>query len=655
MEKVKYLFKILFFISSIMSVLVTSCYANPMKIIQQNTLELKNINDLLAKSNNTQAINLEHIKDIAKQRQAAIIKQLHLDTKFVLKYLLSKPNTNRLPAALQFYIEREVANVDGVVEVRTAVIQSKKSKEKLTMPSQHEFKQYLIKTKNQHVYILNFTNTKIPPIKTGDYVRLTHALEIAQHDNVHVIVITNDNSLLVLKKATINVKPEAFGPQKTLVFLVNFQNQPNNKPWTLTQVNDVVFNQTNNIYLQHSYGQTTIVGDVVGWYTIALNSNFDCWNNIDTLANLAINAATQAGVNVAAYKRRVFMFPNTNACSWAGLGTIGGNPSSSWINGYNYAYIIGHELGHNVGVDHARMLQCAGSSNQGNCSVLEYGDQADIMGGGGPAHMNAYLKDYLGWLNYQQSPPITTVTTSGTYKIYPYETQDRNAKALKILRRVVNGRPEYYYLEYRQAIGVDSHLGTCNDCDFTKGVLVHQSNSNAFEGSELLDMSPSDNNRRLVTLLPGRSFSDLNAANGGVTFTVNSVAADGANVNVTFGQTPPPTCERAVPSMWISPSTTQWVQPGGNANYMITIKNNDSTGCGNSTFALDANVGQVCMRATLNANTITLAPGAGGVVRLNLLSSNIANPGVYTATVRAKNNAASDKTNVVRAYLGING
>src|SRR6202040_3472202 len=97
--------------------------------------------------------------------------------------------------------------------------------------------------------------------------------------------------------------------------------------------------------LENSYGQTWLTGDVFGWYTIALSSTV-C--DYSTLATQAKSAAAAAGVNLSNYPRHVIAFPD-NACGWWGLGTVGGNPSTAWINGSFELMVVGHEMGHNFG------------------------------------------------------------------------------------------------------------------------------------------------------------------------------------------------------------------------------------------------------------------------------------------------------------------
>src|SRR5207244_5554720 len=54
-----------------------------------------------------------------------------------------------------------------------------------------------------------------------------------------------------------------------------------------------------------------------------------------------------------------------------------------------------HELGHNFGDYHSRSSSC----DTTGWTISEYGDDRDIMGAT-TAHLNAFQKERLGWLNY---------------------------------------------------------------------------------------------------------------------------------------------------------------------------------------------------------------------------------------------------------------
>ena len=58
---------------------------------------------------------------------------------------------------------------------------------------------------------------------------------------------------------------------------------------------------------------------------------------------------------------KVYAFPRAASCGWAGLGEMPGD--ENWTNGYMTLGVIGHEIGHNLGVHHASTLDCRNASN----------------------------------------------------------------------------------------------------------------------------------------------------------------------------------------------------------------------------------------------------------------------------------------------------
>ena len=251
------------------------------------------------------------------------------------------------------------------------------------------------------------------------------------------------------------VYPNTFGPQKTLVLLVNFQDNTS-QPYTTAFAQDVVFNTTSNFHYENSYGQTWLVGDVRGWFTLPM-SGASC--DFNAIYFAARQAATDAGINLSNYNRFIYAFPSTDSCGWWGLGTVGGNPSHAWINGSLELRVVGHETGHNLGLYHSHALECGDTTIGSGCTKYEYGDTVDIMGSSA-GHYNAYQKEWLGWLNYGSSPPVTTVDQDGVYAIDNYELPGTNPKAVKILKSTDpnTGYKDWYYVERRQALGFDGRF-----------------------------------------------------------------------------------------------------------------------------------------------------------------------------------------------------
>ena len=432
-----------------------------------------------------------------------------------------------------------------------------------------------------------------------------------------------------------------FGEQTTLVMLVNFQNDAANRPWTFGQV-QTTFGTVSNFYLGNSYQQTWLTTDVIGWYVLPLdNSTCDSVSSVATYANAA---ATSAGVNLSAYAHIVYVMPWVN-CTWVGMANVSG--SKVWINQKLTLGVAAHEIGHNLGLNHAHSWVCnntgdgSGTMTGPYCFGLEYGDGLDTMGWSkdGP-HFSPFAKEFLGWLNYGNSPPITTVQTNGTYTLAPYEMGGSTPKAIKILKSInpTTGFKTWYYVEYRQAIGFDSYLATINpglmnSSNILNGVLVRtgslDDNSNT---SYLLDMTPAT--YQLYTQDPaldvGNTFSDPAA---GVTITTQWVNGSSAGVSVTLSQP----CVRANPAITVSPSS-QSGQPGASVSYTVSVTNKDGNNCGPSTFSLQASL-PAGWTGAYSVPALTISPAGSATATLTITSAIASAVSAYSVGVTATSTA----------------
>jgi hypothetical protein len=443
--------------------------------------------------------------------------------------------------------------------------------------------------------------------------------------------------------------PNTLGAQRTLAILVNFSDAAT-QPYTVAYAQNVMFGTTSNYDYETSYQQTTLTGAVAGWFTIA-SSSTTC--DYSTIASQAQKAAAAAGYVLSNYTRYVYVFP-ANACTWWGLGTVGGNPSQAWIHskwGYTLP-VIGHEMGHNFGLYHSHSMDCGAVSldaNTGNCTTSEYGDIFDMMGGGSnPPHFNAFQKERLGWLNAGVSPPLITVNPASgtsTYTIAPLENaRDTTPRALKIARGgSCSTTSDWFYVEARQAKGFDAFLSS--NTNVQTGVLVHLVTGGSANGSYLLDMTSATSSWSDPALVGGAVFTDPVS---GLKIAPVSVGSAGATVNVTFGAT---SCTPAAPSITVTPTGTVWTAAGATTGYSMSVKNMDSCGCAATPFDVAAVVPTGWTSTT--ARTASIAPGSTTSSTLSVTTAAGAAPAFYAVTLRAVNDSAPTKVTAVNSTVAI--
>jgi Gametolysin peptidase M11 len=231
------------------------------------------------------------------------------------------------------------------------------------------------------------------------------------------------------------------GEQRYLMILATWGPQP----FSVEQVRDVVFNQTDAFTRRQSFGASWITGDVTPWVP-AFTSQPEC--DTDRIAAQARAAAQRAGYDLAKYNRFGYLFPR-NACPFSGMGSA----ENTWYNGRLSVRLVAHELGHTYGLRHSNTWECTTS-----CTIVEYGDPYDTMGNG-LGDFNVFEKFSIGWITN-----VTRTAAPGTFTIDRIEQPTLGSHAV-VITTASSEYWIYHRLDQLQAPFSSSFLPT--------GVLVH--------------------------------------------------------------------------------------------------------------------------------------------------------------------------------------
>jgi Gametolysin peptidase M11 len=334
------------------------------------------------------------------------------------------------------------------------------------------------------------------------------------------------------------------GGRRLAVIMVNFQGDTRT-PWSADEVRQRTFTgpaSTSAYFREESYDQLWLTGktgnadgDVYGWYALDAPTAGCPYQDWGAAARAA---AAADGFNAADYQHVMYVFPAQPSCGWAGLAYMPG--SSSWINGDLTVRVTAHELGHNLGLNHAGSYACGPAVISGTCTLSEYGDPFDVMGLVS-RHSHGWHLQRLGVL---QDSNVQTVTASGTYTVRAALHQTTEPTILRIpRRRAADGAVlDWYYLEVRERglVFDDFAVG-----DFVLGgVSIRLVDDPARSTvSRLLDANPTSGGTANAPLAVGRTFND-----GAISVTTLAAGTGHATVHVSLAAAPADTTPPSAPA-----------------------------------------------------------------------------------------------------------
>jgi hypothetical protein len=173
--------------------------------------------------------------------------------------------------------------------------------------------------------------------------------------------------------------------------------------------------------------------------------------------------ADKVGWTQGAGKHLVVYFERLGACgSTAGLGTLGNGVASGgmvWTNGHTTTGVLGHELGHNLGLGHSQELDCTVAGTRimdapaGSCAARSYWDTYDIMAVSwwNQGFLNA---SHLRRLAVLEPGAEVAATASGRVTLAPLA----GGAGQRVL--TLSDGATRYVVEYRAATGLDSWMTT---------------------------------------------------------------------------------------------------------------------------------------------------------------------------------------------------
>ena len=222
-------------------------------------------------------------------------------------------------------------------------------------------------------------------------------------------------------------------------------------------------------YDEVSRGIDTFRGSTFKKYSIEYDANDCLYDNTDNLSDALIEAFETDGFDPSEFDHIATVVPSGCGSDWSGawayIGGIwnDGTPVFATLSMYKDdvydPWYLAHELGHNLGMNHARSMECGSplyySTGGQGCSYREYGNYNDVMGNGEGVHFSGYYQRYLGWIGARH---VVTAGRDGVFNLQPVDAGECGIQALRV--PIPEESSSYFYVEFRRARKDRPYAGT---------------------------------------------------------------------------------------------------------------------------------------------------------------------------------------------------
>jgi len=589
---------------------------------KEKTLALNKLMAEYRRADGVDKINLHiELTELAKTRQAILAELVQSDPAAAIAAALPEQARANMPAEIQALVEQK-REIEGELEVNYEDYVD------------HSRLRHILKTENARIELLLPKQANTNALRSGAKLQASGWLFQDGGETIDALALSDEpNSLTTLDSSSSTLASYAIGQRNLL--LVEVYHPDYNEALTSELIENVVLNQANQYFQEASYNQLSLVGDI----TSAIMVNYDksvC--NTTDLATKADDVLRNQGYLPEQYDHVMYFIPYYGQCGWAGKGNIAG--PKTWIKQFSLGTII-HELGHNLGLYHANAKECgAQTTNTSNCSMIEYGDLYSVMGGASETfHFNTFHKEQLGWLNNK----VVTLTDSGSVTLGPTEVSNSTPNALKVLKNTdSNGNNNWYYIDYRQAIGFDSRLGL-GWADQLHGIRINEGTDNSPNSSYLLDATPDSlgtwSDFDDASILPGESYIDETY---GIEIAVISSNTDSVSIDVSYtghggGSS---SCVTQSPAITALSSNATNAVAGDTISFNYQVSNNDNSSCGDANFEISTSL-PVGWGANLTPNQFSLSAGELATVTLHTTLATSTQQGTYNVATKVQRSGES--------------